>query len=95
MTGTELVAWAIIGAAASLTGMIWPFFRGATGVLGNLLLGVLGAICGAGIVRAVFHVPRGAPILLAVAALGAFAALLLGHMTWRAWRSTRPRARRP
>jgi len=94
MTGTYLIAWVIIGAAASLAGMIWPFLRGATGVVGNVLLGVVGAFCGAGIVQVVAHVGPGNPLCFAGAAIGAFAALLLGHATWRAWRSMRPGARR-
>ena len=95
LTATDLLGWVIIGAAASLAGMIWPFLRGPTGALTNAVLGIVGAVTGAGVMLLVFHRGPGSPICLAGAAAGAFAALLLGHATWRGLRSLRPGHRRP
>jgi hypothetical protein len=42
-----VLGWTAIGAAAAIAGMIWPFRRGATGVVVNLLTGITGALLAA------------------------------------------------
>jgi MFS family permease len=80
----SLLACAMIGAAASLAGMIWPFRRGALGVAVNLLIGIGGALAGG--LLSYLVLPLGAhgdtPARLLFAALAALAALGLAHAIW-------------
>jgi uncharacterized membrane protein YeaQ/YmgE (transglycosylase-associated protein family) len=81
---SSLFAWIAIGAAASLAGMIWPFRRGLTGVIVNLVVGAGGAVLVALLSYAVL--PRSSDPLttarLLFAAVGAIAALGLTHAVW-------------
>jgi uncharacterized membrane protein YeaQ/YmgE (transglycosylase-associated protein family) len=80
-----VLGWIAIGAAASLAGMIWPFRRGALGVVLNLVMGVGGALVAA--LFSYFAVPAGQPretgTRLFFAAVGALAALVIVHFAWR------------
>jgi hypothetical protein len=78
----SVLAWIAIGGAASLAGMIWPFQRGALGVVLNLLLGIGGAVLVALASFIVLPGPHGAPARLAFAAVGALAALGGAHALW-------------
>jgi uncharacterized membrane protein YeaQ/YmgE (transglycosylase-associated protein family) len=102
MSIENTLAWIAIGAAASLAGMIWPFRRGAVGVVLNLLAGILGALL-AGLLSYVV-LPRTShgetPARLTFAALGALAMLGLVHAAWlrmtgqrSLWMGKRPSAR--
>jgi uncharacterized membrane protein YeaQ/YmgE (transglycosylase-associated protein family) len=88
-----LLAWAAIGAAASLAGMIWPFRRGVLGIVVNLLAGVTGAVV-SGVLSYVV-LPAGThgdtPARLFFAALGALAALGLVHAAWTRAAATKRR----
>jgi uncharacterized membrane protein YeaQ/YmgE (transglycosylase-associated protein family) len=83
MTTDAVLGWVAIGAAAALAGMIWPFRRGATGVVINLVTGVAGALLGALLSYLVLppSSPRGSARLL-VAALGALSCLGVVHAAW-------------
>ena len=97
MIGTML-GWILIGAAASLAGMIWPFRRGAAGVVVNLVAGVLGALAGGLIGQFALSGARAEPARLLFAAVGALVALGLVHGAWiaaSAWRSGRVHGARP
>ncbi len=76
--------WIAIGVAASLAGMMWPFQRGALGILVNLFVGILGAVLGA--LSSFLVLPwathRETPARLFFAALGALACLAIVHGTW-------------
>jgi|HubBroStandDraft_6_1064221.scaffolds.fasta_scaffold675503_2 uncharacterized membrane protein YeaQ/YmgE (transglycosylase-associated protein family) len=79
---SDAMAWAAIGAAASLAGMMHPFHRGLAGVLFNLLAGVLGAIA-AGLISALAmpdYLPHARPWHLFFAAVGAIVALAATHL---------------
>jgi uncharacterized membrane protein YeaQ/YmgE (transglycosylase-associated protein family) len=82
MGGDMVLGWVAIGMAASLAGMIWPFRRGAIGVIANLLVGETGALV-AGLVCYTL-LPRDgqehAYASLLYAAIGAFAALGIAHV---------------
>ena len=82
-TGT-VFGWIAIGVAASLAGMMWPFQRGAIGILVNLFVGMLGAVVGA--LSSFLFLPwathRETPARLFFAALGALAGLAIVHETW-------------
>jgi uncharacterized membrane protein YeaQ/YmgE (transglycosylase-associated protein family) len=95
MDASAVLGWAAIGAAASLAGMIWPFRRGALGVVINLVAGVGGAIMSA--LLSHLLLPRGThgdnPARLSFAALGALAALGLVHALWTRKVKVRSRAR--
>ncbi len=78
---SDAMAWAAIGAAASLAGMIHPFRRGIAGVFFNLIAGVVGALAG-GLISALAMpdaLPHARPWHLFFAAVGAIAALLAAH----------------
>jgi uncharacterized membrane protein YeaQ/YmgE (transglycosylase-associated protein family) len=77
----DAMAWAAIGAAASLVAMVHPFRRGVTGVVFNLAAGVAGAVT-AGVISALAMpdaFPHARPLQLFFSALGAIAALVLTH----------------
>jgi uncharacterized membrane protein YeaQ/YmgE (transglycosylase-associated protein family) len=77
----EILAWAAIGVAGSLVGMIHPFRRGVGGIAINLAAGVVGAIV-AGLVSALAirdSSPHAGPWHLFFAGLGALVALLAVH----------------
>jgi uncharacterized membrane protein YeaQ/YmgE (transglycosylase-associated protein family) len=79
---SHVLAWVCIGLAASLAGCIWPFRRGVGGLVVNAIAALAGAV-GAGLVFvAATQRPANAPATLAVAAIGAVAALLLVHASW-------------
>jgi len=84
MASDAVVSWVLIGAAASLAGMIWPFRRGALGIVVNLIAGMLGAVVAGLLSYAVL--PWGThgdtPVRLLFAALGALAALGVAHAVW-------------
>ena len=84
MNVETVLGWTAIGAAAAIAGMIWPFRRGATGVVVNLLTGITGALLAAlGSYLIVPPTPvRDTPARLLVAGLGALAALGLVHAAW-------------
>ena len=79
-----VLAWAAIGLAASLAGMIWPFRRGLLGVFVNVAVGIGGAIATALLSYAVLPSARDpeSPARLLFAALGALSALGLVHAVW-------------
>jgi uncharacterized membrane protein YeaQ/YmgE (transglycosylase-associated protein family) len=79
-----VLGWTAIGAAAAIAGMIWPFRRGATGIVVNLLTGIAGAFLAALLSFLVLPPTPGrdAPARLLVAALGAMSALGLVHAVW-------------
>ena len=83
MSGSsDILAWMAIGAAASLAGMLWPFRRGAMGVLVNLVAGIAGAAA-LGFASHFLLPSSGArPLRLLFAAFGAIAALLVAHAAW-------------
>ena len=85
ITPATVLGWLAIGAAASLAAMIWPSRHGAPGVVGNLLLGMLGALLGSLAGVAAFQVRPGGHECLAFTAGGALAALGLGHLAWMTW----------
>ncbi|MGO9839267.1 MAG: hypothetical protein ACLP1X_34225 [Polyangiaceae bacterium] len=76
----DAMAWAAIGAAASLVAMVHPFRRGVAGIVFNLAAGVAGAVM-AGLISA-FAMPEAFPHArswqLCFAALGAIAAPISG-----------------
>ena len=77
-----------IGAAAALAGMIWPFRRGAVGIVVNLVTGIAGALLAA--LLSLVVLPSGrqgeTPGRLLFAAFGALASLGLLH-AWSAKRA--------
>jgi len=87
MNTDMVLGWAAIGMAASLAGMIWPFRRGAVGVVANLLVGEIGALV-AGLICYVY-LPwarqEHAYASLFFAALGAIAALGIAHIAHAGW----------
>ena len=90
----SVLAWIAIGAAASLAGMIWPFRRGAAGVVVNLLAGAAGAVL-AGLSSYAFLPAQGGasdPARLFYAALGAIASLGIVHAAWNRVMERRRRA---
>jgi uncharacterized membrane protein YeaQ/YmgE (transglycosylase-associated protein family) len=84
MNADTVLGWVGIGAAASLAAMIWPFRRGAIGVVGNLVAGIVGAVAVALLSYLVTPSPSTAdgPVRLFFAALGAIASLCLVHAAW-------------
>jgi uncharacterized membrane protein YeaQ/YmgE (transglycosylase-associated protein family) len=66
--------------------MIWPFRRGAVGVLLNVLAGMTGALLA---VLFSYVVIQGAgaesPLRLAFAALGSWVGLVIVHVAWTSW----------
>ncbi len=90
----SLLAWVAIGAAASLAGMIWPFRRGALGVVVNLMAGVAGALL-AGLASHLFLPAKSTSndqARLFFAALGGIAALGVVHAAWNRMIERRRRA---
>lgn len=101
-------AWAAIGAAASLGGMIWAFRRGVLGVVVNFAAGIGGGLVGGALARASYpeHVFRGpaipgipapaGPAQLFWAGVGSIAALIVLHLAWAGllvWRGRQAPAR--
>jgi uncharacterized membrane protein YeaQ/YmgE (transglycosylase-associated protein family) len=88
MHSDTVLASIAIGAAASLAGMLWPFRRGATGILVNFAAGIAGALLAALTSFAVLPSGRHGetPGRLLFAAFGSLAALVLVH----AWFARRP-----
>jgi uncharacterized membrane protein YeaQ/YmgE (transglycosylase-associated protein family) len=76
------LGWIAIGAAAGLAGMLWPFQRGALGVVVNFVAGVAGAIVAALLSFLVLPGAHDVPARLAFAAVGALGALGLVHALW-------------
>jgi uncharacterized membrane protein YeaQ/YmgE (transglycosylase-associated protein family) len=77
----DAMAWAAIGAAASLVAMIHPFRRGMAGVMLNLAAGVAGGMMG-GLISALAmpaSLAHARPWQLFFSALGAIVALLITH----------------
>jgi uncharacterized membrane protein YeaQ/YmgE (transglycosylase-associated protein family) len=86
ITPTAVLGWVAIGIAASLAAMIWPFRRGAAGVVWNVFLGVSGSLVGAiGSYLVTAKAGPDAPERLCFAAVGAIAALVLAHAAWSSW----------
>lgn len=80
---SDAMAWGAIGAAASLAGMMHPFWRGFAGVAANLAAGVAGAVV-LGFVSSLAiadTLPHARPWHLFFAALGAIIALFGAHAT--------------
>jgi|HubBroStandDraft_1064217.scaffolds.fasta_scaffold20062_5 uncharacterized membrane protein YeaQ/YmgE (transglycosylase-associated protein family) len=77
----DVMAWAAIGAAASLVAMAHPFRRGAAGIALNLAAGVAGAVVGGfiGALAMPGAFPHARPWQLFFSALGAMAGLFLTH----------------
>jgi uncharacterized membrane protein YeaQ/YmgE (transglycosylase-associated protein family) len=74
--------WVGIGLGASIAGMIWPFRRGAAGVVLNAFIGIGGAIVGAvigGVLR-VYAWNNSTSFLFA--AVGAIGALIIAHVIY-------------
>jgi uncharacterized membrane protein YeaQ/YmgE (transglycosylase-associated protein family) len=87
MGGDMVLGWVAIGMAASLAGMIWPFRRGAIGVVANFLVGESGALV-AGLICYVLLSRGGqehAYASLLYSAIGAFAALGIAHVAHAEW----------
>jgi uncharacterized membrane protein YeaQ/YmgE (transglycosylase-associated protein family) len=82
---STIIGWICIGLAAAFGAWIWPFRRGYVGLALNAGLGVVGAI-GAAFLAVALGVMRSSrePAGLAVAALGALAALVIAHLVWSA-----------
>jgi uncharacterized membrane protein YeaQ/YmgE (transglycosylase-associated protein family) len=78
----SVFGWIAIGVAASLAGMIWPFQRGAVGVVLNFVIGVGGSVAAALLSFLVLPGAHDAPARLAFAAVGALAALGAAHALW-------------
>lgn len=82
---TDIVfGFVAIGVAASLAAMIWPFQRGALGIIVNVFVGALGAVLGG--LASYLVLPwanhRETPARLFFAALGALAFLFIVHAAW-------------
>lgn len=84
ITMTHLVGWLLVGAAAGLAGMVWPFRRGIVAIGINLVAGMLGALLAPLLAIAGAGVSPRAPICLGLAALGALVLLLGVHGLWLA-----------
>jgi hypothetical protein len=84
---SHVLAWVCIGLAASLAGCIWPFHRGAAGLVVNALASLVGAVGAALVFASTVHGAWEAPVTLGVAAVGAIAMLLVVHavygLLWR------------
>jgi uncharacterized membrane protein YeaQ/YmgE (transglycosylase-associated protein family) len=78
----SVLGWIAIGAAASLAGMIWPFQRGASGIILNFALGVGGSIGAALLSFLILPGAHDAPARLAFAAGGALLSLCAAHALW-------------
>jgi hypothetical protein len=77
----ELFGWLAIGGGAALAVMIWPFRRGVTGVVVNLLVGPGSAVVAPLIVS--LARPQTTPrTLLFFAAAGALLGLAVAHVGW-------------
>ncbi|MGH7293822.1 MAG: hypothetical protein ACRELB_02760 [Polyangiaceae bacterium] len=86
MTPTAVLGWIALGLAASIAALIWPFRRGAAGVVWNVFLGVSGSLVGvAGSYLVTETAGPEAPERLCFAAVGAIAALVLAHAAWANW----------
>ena len=92
ISADTVLGWVLIGAAASLAGMIWAFRRGALGVVANLLAGMLGALAGGFLSDLVLPGPThgGSPARLLFAAVGAVAVLAAVHLVWLRIAARRP-----
>ena len=83
LSPTAVLGWLAIGLAASLAGMIFPFRRGAAGVVLNSLVGMAGALVAVLVSYWVIDGARpDAPVRLAFAAVGAWVGLGLTHALW-------------
>jgi len=80
-TTTDVLGWILVGAAASLAAMAWPFTRRARFAT-NLLLGGIGALVGALVAVALWRLPPRSGVCLGAAAAGSLTSLLLGHLVW-------------
>jgi uncharacterized membrane protein YeaQ/YmgE (transglycosylase-associated protein family) len=84
MSLDAVLGWVAIGTAAALAGMIWPFRRGAVGIVINLLTGIAGALVA--VLLSYLVLPpsggRSGPARLLVAALGALSGLGVVHSVW-------------
>ncbi len=83
-SGEMVWIWVGFGVAAGIVAMILPFRRGVLGIVTNVALGVLGALLGGVIGRALdarshFHDPTGLVLsaVVSVLTLGVFHALWL------------------
>jgi uncharacterized membrane protein YeaQ/YmgE (transglycosylase-associated protein family) len=79
-----ILGWIAVGAAASLAAMIWPFRRGAFGIVVNLCAGIAGAVLLPLLSYLIVPISRaaGPGTRLFFAALGAVGALGVAHAAW-------------
>jgi uncharacterized membrane protein YeaQ/YmgE (transglycosylase-associated protein family) len=77
----DVMAWAAIGAAASLVAMTHPFRRGAAGIALNFAAGMAGAVMGGfiGALAMPGAFPHARSWQLFFSALGGIGALVLTH----------------
>jgi uncharacterized membrane protein YeaQ/YmgE (transglycosylase-associated protein family) len=96
MSTAPWFAWIVIGVAASLAGMVWPFRRGALGIAANIASGVVGAIAGGLVSYWLLPWSRqgNTSARLFFAALGALTCLVALHVAYRR-RVAFPRAPAP
>ena len=89
--GNDLWGWALIGAACSVAGMIFPFRRGVVGVMANLIAGMVGALVLGAVGWALLHgVPHySRSWALPFAAAGSLASILAIHLSYSL--ATRPK----
>lgn len=90
MSGGDVLAWIAMGAAAALAGMVWPFRRGAIGIVVNFVAGTAGALVFGFVSGLTF--PSLGPLRLFFAALGAIVALLAAHAAWNRYVRDRRRS---
>jgi uncharacterized membrane protein YeaQ/YmgE (transglycosylase-associated protein family) len=86
MTIDTLLAYMAIGLCAALAAMMWPFRRGAIGLLVEIGAGVGGAVGLAAASYAFF--PASSPVHLLFATVGAITVLLTTHGLWL-WNAAR------
>ncbi len=77
----EVFGWIAIGGGAALAVMIWPFRRGMTGVVVNLLVGPGGAVV-APLIVSLARPQTTSRTLLFFAAAGALVGLTVAHVGW-------------
>jgi uncharacterized membrane protein YeaQ/YmgE (transglycosylase-associated protein family) len=78
-----VIAWICFGIAAGMVALIFPYHRGAKGVLTNVSLGVLGAVGGGFLGRLIGLYPRvNHTSSFLVASAGAVVLLAVFHAVW-------------
>lgn len=80
----DLASWALIGVAAGLAGMMFPFWRGIAGITGNIMAAIAGAVAFGSVTlwATVGSVHRPQAWSMLAAAAGALSAVVAVHAAY-------------